>query len=167
MAELQHSDVPGRPPGQPRAQGPRTQVPSGRKGAAHSAVDEDFSPWAWFAGGLMVLVGLFQVLTGTVALAGSGYYTVPTRNLVVQVDYTTWGWVHLVLGIVALVVGGGLVLGNAAARVAGIALAGISAVVNLAFLPASPFASALIIGLDVLVIYAITVQVGGPERARR
>jgi hypothetical protein len=158
MAELQHSDVPGRPPGRPR-----TQAPPGRADAPYSSADEDFAPWAWFAGGLMGLVGLFQIIAGTVALAGSGFYPVPSRNLVVSADYTAWGWVHLVLGIVALVAGGGIVLGNAAARVAGIALAGLSAVVNLAFMPASPFAATLIIALDVLVIYAITVHVGGPR----
>jgi hypothetical protein len=131
-------------------------------------VEEDFSPWAWFAGGLLGLVGLFQIIAGTVALAGSGFYTVPARNLVFDVDYTAWGWAHLLLGIVALVAGAGIVLSDsAAARVVGVALAGLSAVVNLAFLPASPFAAALIIGVDVLVIYAITVHVGGAGAARR
>jgi hypothetical protein len=40
-------------------------------------VEDGFSGWARFTGGLMVLVGLFQVITGILALAGSGYYTVP------------------------------------------------------------------------------------------
>jgi hypothetical protein len=53
-----------------------------------------------------------------------------------------------------------------AARVVGVALAGISAVVNLAFIEAAPFMATLIIGLDVFVIYAITVHGGEPTRAR-
>jgi hypothetical protein len=169
MAELQHSDVPGRAPGQPRASGHRTQVASRREntGAGYSTmVEDEFSGWAWFAGGLLGLVGLFQILTGTVALAGTGYYTVPARNLVIDASYATWGWVHLILGIVALVTGGGLVFGSMVARVVGVALAMLSALVNLAFIPASPFAAMLIIGLDVFLIYAITVHGGEPKEVR-
>jgi hypothetical protein len=165
MAELQHSDVPG----QPRGSGPLSQAPSPREdtGAGYSTMLEDgFSGWAWFTGGLMGLVGLFQIMSGIVALAGVGYYTVPTRDLVVDAGYATWGWVHLILGILLLVTGGGLAFGNTVARVAGIALAVLSAVVNLAFIPAAPFAGALIIGLDVFLIYAITVHGGEPKQAR-
>jgi hypothetical protein len=128
-------------------------------------VEDGFSGWARFTGGLMVLVGLFQVITGILALAGSGYYTVPPRNLVVDAGYTTWGWVHLILGIVLLVTGGGLALGNSVARVVGVALAGLSAVVNLAFIPA-PFAATLIIGLDVFLTSAITAHGGEPTQPR-
>jgi hypothetical protein len=169
MAELQHGDVGGRPPGQPRPSGPSTQVPPRREntGAGYSTVVEDgFSGWGWFAGGLLGLVGLFQIMAGTVALAGTGYYTVPARNLVVDASYATWGWVHLTLGIVALGTGGGLVLGSMVARVVGVALAAVSAVVNLAFIPASPYAATLIIGLDVFMIYAITVHGGELKEAR-
>jgi hypothetical protein len=167
MVELPHSDVPGRTPGQPRAPGLSTQAPPGRDHPRYSMyVEEGFSGWAWFTGGLMVLVGLFQMIAGIVALAGTGYYTVPARNLVVDASYSTWGWVHLILGIVLLVTGGGLAFGNLVARVAGVALAALSAVVNLVFIPAAPFAATLIIGLDVWLIYAITVHGGEPKQAR-
>lgn len=165
MAELPRSDTPGRPHGQPPASGPLTQAPRrGDTRAGYSTmVEEGFSGWAWFAGGLLGLVGLFQIMTGIVALASAGYYTVPARNLVVDASYATWGWVHLILGIVALATGGGLVFGNMVARVVGVALAVLSGVVNLAFIPAAPFAATLIIGMDVFVIYAITVHGGEPK----
>ena len=142
---------------------PRSDVP----GPGYSMyAEEGVSGWAWFTGGLMGLVGLFQVMTGIVALAGSGYYTVPSRDLIFDASYSTWGWVHLVLGLAALVVGGGIAFGNTVARVAGIALLGLSALVNLLFLPAAPFASTLIIALDVFLIYAITVHGGESRQAR-
>jgi hypothetical protein len=142
---------------------PRSDVP----GPGYSMyAEEGVSGWAWFTGGLMGLVGLFQVMTGIVALAGSGYYTVPSRDLIFDAGYSTWGWVHLVLGLAALVVGGGIAFGNTVARVAGIALLGLSALVNLLFLPAAPFASTLIIALDVFLIYAITVHGGESRQAR-
>jgi hypothetical protein len=116
----------------PSSDGLTTAPPPGREkpGSGYSMyAEEGFSGWAWFTGGLMGLVGLFQVMTGIVALAGAGYYTAPTRNLVIDAGYTTWGWVHLILGLVLLVTGGGLAFGNPAARVAGVVLAGLSAVV--------------------------------------
>jgi hypothetical protein len=169
MVELPRSDVPGRPPSQPRASDPGTQAQPGRDdpGARYSMyVEEGVSGWAWFTGGLLGLIGLFQIIAGIVALAGTGYYTVPARNLVIDASYTTWGWVHLILGVVALVTGGGLAFGSTVARVVGVALAGVSALVNLAFIPAAPFAAALIIGLDVFLIYAITVHGGEPKQRR-
>jgi hypothetical protein len=161
MAESPRSTVPGR-----AAHGAASapdQVPRPREDtrSGYSTVVEDsFSGWGWFTGGLLMLVGVFQVMTGIVALAGPGYYTAPTRDLVVDASYTTWGWTHLVLGLVALAVGGGLVFGSTIARVAGVVLVVISAIVNLMFLPAAPVAATLIIGLDVFLLYAITVHGG-------
>jgi hypothetical protein len=49
---------------------------------------------------------------------------------VLNVDYTVWGWTHLVLGILAAATGLGLLAGNTVARVAGIVLAVISTILN-------------------------------------
>jgi hypothetical protein len=169
MTELPRGDVSGQSSGRPRASGTDTQAPPGRDepDAGYSMwVEEGFSGWAWFSGFLMVLVGIFQVITGIVALAGTGYYTVPSRNIVIDATDTTWGWVHLILGLALLVTGGGLAFGNTVARVAGVVLAGLGAVVNLAFIPAAPYAATLLIGLDVFLIYAITVHGGEPRQAR-
>jgi hypothetical protein len=169
MVEVPRSDVPGSTPGEPGASGLGTQARPGREdpGSGYSMyVEEGVSGWAWFTGGLMVLVGIFQFIAGITALAGSGYYTVPARNLVLDASYSTWGWVHLVVGIVAMVTGGGLAFGVTAARVVGVALAGLSAIVNFGFIPAAPFAATLIIGMDVFLIYAITVHGGEPKQAR-
>ena len=166
MADLHGSDVSGRPVGPAGAAGPSTQAPPRRKGGYSTVVEDGFSGWNWFAGGLLGLVGLFQIMFGTVALAGADYYTLPARSLILDASYATWGWVHLIIGIASLVAGGGVVFGNMIARVVGIALAVLSAVVNLAFLPAAPFGATLIIAVDVFVIYAITVHGGDTNEAR-
>ena len=125
MAELPPRDAAGRAPGQPRRIRCQHRGSTGRGDAGYSTWAEDgFSGWAWFTGGLMGLVGLFQVIAGITALASADYYTVPARDLVIDVGYSTWGWVHLVLGLVMVVTGGGLAFGNVAARVVGVALAG-------------------------------------------
>jgi hypothetical protein len=169
MVDTPRGTVPGGTPGQAPPPGVTTQEPSARHvpGANRSVFEEEgFSGWAWFTGVLMGLVGLFQIIAGIVALAESEFYAVPSRELVVNASYATWGWVHLLIGIVALVTGGGLAFGNPVARVAGVALAGLSALVNLVFIPASPVIATLIIALDVFLIYAITVHGGEPRQAR-
>jgi hypothetical protein len=76
----------------------------------------------------------------------------------VDVDYNVWGTIHLLLGILVLASGVGLLTGNLAARVVGVILAGFSALANLVFIGAYPVWSVIIITVDVLVIYALTVH---------
>jgi hypothetical protein len=77
---------------------------------------------------------------------------------VITVDYTAWGWAHLVLGVVAIGAGLGLLVGYMWARVLAVIFAVVSAVVNLAFLNAAPVWSTIIIAFDILVIWAVTVH---------
>jgi hypothetical protein len=114
--------------------------------------------WVAFAGIMMILLGAFQAIEGLVAIFDDGYYLVGAEGLVVNVDFTTWGWVHLLVGVLAAVAGFGLLAGNMAARIAGIVIAGISAILNLAFLAAYPVWSTIVIAVDIIVIYAIVVH---------
>ena len=56
----------------------------------------------------------------------------------VDVDYNTWGWIHLVIGIVAVLAGVGLLAGNLAARIVGVGIAILRALAYLAFISAYP-----------------------------
>jgi hypothetical protein len=114
--------------------------------------------WIVFAGTMMTLVGTFHVIQGLVALFDNEYYLVGQNGLVVQFDYTTWGWMHLLSG--AVVVGAGIALfsGKMWARVVGVILASISMILNFAFIAAFPVWSLTIIALDVFVIYALTAH---------
>jgi hypothetical protein len=116
--------------------------------------------WVLFAGILIIMLGLFQGTMGVVALFNDSYFVVNRSGLLVPVDYTTWGWVHLVLGVVAIVTGFGVLLGHLWARVTGIALAVLSVLVNLAFFAAYPVWAVLVIGFDVITIYALAVHGG-------
>jgi hypothetical protein len=107
---------------------------------------------------MMMVVGFFQIVVGLTAVFDSGYYLVGQDGLIVDVDYTAWGWVHVALGAVAIAAAAGLLAGQMWARVVGIAMALASSVVNLAFIPAYPLWSIMVIALDVLVIYAIAVH---------
>ena len=118
--------------------------------------------WVYFARLMMMLVGGFQAISGLVALFKDDFYLVTERSLLVF-DYDTWGWVHLVMGIVIFAAGVALMNGAAWARMVGILLAGLSLFANMAFLSAFPLWSILMIVVDILVIYALTVH-GGEVR---
>jgi hypothetical protein len=111
-----------------------------------------------FAAVMLILVGTFQAIEGFVAIVKDEYYHVTRDGLVLTFDFTAWGWTHLIIGALAVVTGVGLFLGQMWARVLGIGIAGLSALSNLAFLPAYPVWCTIIIAIDVLVIYALTVH---------
>ncbi|WP_209305148.1 hypothetical protein [Blastococcus sp. CT_GayMR20] len=114
--------------------------------------------WVVFASFMMILLGSFQAIQGLVALFDDGFYLVRENGLVIDVDYNAWGTVHLLLGVLLLLSGAGVLTGNLVARTVGVILAGLSALANMAFIGAYPVWSLLIITVDILVIYALTVH---------
>jgi hypothetical protein len=120
-----------------------------------------WTAWIVFAGTIMVLLGSFHVMAGLVALFKDEYYLVGKSGLVVNVDYTAWGWVHIILGVVVALAGAALFTGAMWARIVAVLLAMFSAVTNLAFMSSYPLWSAIMIGVDILVIYAVTAHGGG------
>jgi hypothetical protein len=75
-----------------------------------------------FAAVMMILIGIFQGVAGLVALVNDNFY-LATREYVFQFDITTWGWIHLIPGIVVALAGVGLLAGRTWARAVGITLA--------------------------------------------
>jgi hypothetical protein len=114
----------------------------------------------YLAGWLMIMIGIFQALAGLAAIINNRFFVIG-REYVYAFSLTTWGWIHLIVGVVILVAGCAILVGKLWARVVGIILALISAVVNFAFIPYYPFWSILIIALDVFVIWALATH--GPE----
>lgn len=110
---------------------------------------------------MLIMLGAFQAIEGLVALVDEGYYLVAPSGLILNVDHTTWGWAHRIIGILAMATGAGIIAGNMAARVVGVVLAVFSAILNLAFVPAYPAYpawSTVVIAVDVIVIYAVVVH---------
>jgi hypothetical protein len=114
--------------------------------------------WTAFAGVLMVVLGSLHIFQGLVALLKDEYFLVVSRELTVDVDFTVWGWAHLIEGTVVLLAGFGVMAGRVWARAVGVVLAVMSIVGNVAFLAAYPFWSLIMIALAVVVIMALTVH---------
>jgi len=110
-----------------------------------------------FAAVMMMMAGVFQALAGLVAIFQNEFY-VATRNYLFQFDATTWGWIHLVVGLVVAFAGWGLLSGRTWARVVGITLALVSAIANFLFIPYYPFWALTVITLDIFVIWALTAH---------
>jgi hypothetical protein len=136
----------------------RPDLDTSRVAYGNSPDPTGWTGWVVFASFMMFLLGAFQAIQGLVALFDDGFYLVTPGNLVVDVNYNVWGTVHLILGVLLLLSGAGVLTGNLAARTVGVILAGLSAVANLVFIEAYPFWSIIIITVDVLVIYALTVH---------
>ena len=111
-----------------------------------------------FAGIMLVVLGLFHALMGLVALFQEDYYAVGTSGLMLEVDYSGWGWVHLISGVVAACAGFALTRGETWARVVAVVVAVLSMLVNLAFMSAYPIWSVIMITICFFVIYAVTVH---------
>ena len=107
-----------------------------------------------FAAMMMFLVGVFQAFTGLVAIFNDEFY-VATEEYLLKFDQTTWGWVHLILGLVVAGAGVGLMSGRTWARAVAIGLALVSAIVTFGFVPYYPLWALIIIALDIAVIWAV------------
>ena len=107
-----------------------------------------------FAAVMMMMVGVFQAIQGVVALFNDTFYVVGEK-WTFSFDVTTWGWVHLVMGVIVAAAGFFVLQGAVWARAVGVAVAALSAVLNFLWLPYYPVWSLLIIALDVFVIWAL------------
>ena len=114
--------------------------------------------WIGFASFMLLLGGVFAVIAGLAALFKDTVVYHSATNTVWVLDYTTWGWVHVVLGFMTIVASGSLLRGGLYGRIFAVVVALLSAFANMAFIPVYPVWSILIITVDILVIYAITVH---------
>ena len=115
----------------------------------------------WAVGGItfavvmMLMIGVFQIIAGLVAIIDDDFYVV-TQNYTFDIDTSAWGWIHLLIGILLLLAGYGLYTGATWGAAVAIVMAVLAAVENFFFIPYYPFWSILVIALCVWVIWALT-----------
>lgn len=123
--------------------------------------DREETTWAFgvatFAAVTLVTLAIFQILQAIAAIAEDEVF-VTGINYSYSIDISSWGWIHLTLGLIALAIGFGLLAEQAWARVAGIVVAVLVSLANFASLPYYPLWSMLVIAFSVLVIWALTTQ---------
>jgi hypothetical protein len=130
------------------------------------ASTQTVSPWAHgiavFAGVALIIGGAFQALEGLAAVVNDKWLVV-RPEYIFAFDLTVWGVIHLLVGLALLVIGVSLLRGQTWARVAGMIVAVISAIMNFVFLPFSPLWAIMIIAVDMLIIWALAAYLRQPE----
>lgn len=114
--------------------------------------------WIYFGAAVMVAAGIVQFINGLLALAESGTTYFLSSGMAMPVSFTGVGISFMIMGAVLAAGGIGVMSGKTWARVLAIALAVLSALGNIAFLATYPLWSAIVIALDVLVIYALVAH---------
>jgi len=114
--------------------------------------------WIGFASFMLMLGGVFSFIAGIVALINDTVVYNAATNALWIVSYNQWGWIHIIVGVLAFTAAGSLLAGHMYGRIIAILAAFISAVVNMAYIPIYPFWSIMIVVIDVLIIYAVTAH---------
>ncbi|GGX57598.1 DUF7144 family membrane protein [Streptomyces fructofermentans] len=116
-----------------------------------------------FGAVILMIAGVLDIFRGISAIAEDDIF-VTTENYVFQFDLTAWGWVHLALGVVAVIVSLGLFQGAMWARVSGVVIAGLIIIANFLSLPYYPVWSVVMIAASGFVIWALCVAGRGDAR---
>jgi hypothetical protein len=110
-----------------------------------------------FAVVMMSIVGIFQVMIGSIAFLSYAFFQAP-ETYPFRFSGTTWGLIHLTLGIVVAVAAMALFSGAVWARIVAVLVAGASAITNFVAIPNHPVWSLLMITMNILVIWALTFR---------
>ena len=113
---------------------------------------------------LLSMVGIFQALQGISAIVNDVLF-VRLGDYVFKLDVTAWGWIHLILGLVAIGIGVALFLGQRWAHIAALVIVVLQAVVQFMWLPYYPGWAIVIIIIDVLIVWAVVVQLDASRDA--
>lgn len=109
-----------------------------------------------FAAVMLMITGVLGICRGIMAILKDDVFLL-TPNYVFQYDLTGWGWIHLILGAIAVVIGLGLFQAAFWARIAGVAVAALIVIANFLSLPYYPVWSILMIAISAFIIWALCV----------
>ncbi|MFE9448472.1 hypothetical protein [Streptomyces sp. NPDC006739] len=113
-----------------------------------------------FAAVMLLLAGILDLFRGIMAIAHDSVFLV-THSYVFRFDLTGWGWVHLILGVIAVLVSFGLLRGALWSRVCGVAIASLVIIANFLSLPYYPVWSIVLIAFSGFIIWALCVARDG------
>jgi hypothetical protein len=119
---------------------------------------EGWAGWVTFAAVVLTLVGTLNLIQGFVALFDDGYFVARSGDELLLVEYTAWGVAMLCWGLLLVAAGLGVAAGRGWARWFAVVAAFVNVILQIGFLSAYPIWSAILILLDVLVIFALTAR---------
>ncbi|WP_299530577.1 hypothetical protein [uncultured Streptomyces sp.] len=143
-----------------------TSAPRGAGGTSSGTPGHGGKGGHWAAGGtmfagvLLLVDGVLDIIKGIAGLADNDVYA-QINNYVFKFDLTSWGWIHIVLGVILALVGWSILKGAAWARGAGVAIAGLNMIANFLWLPYAPVMAIISIAIDAFVIWALCTDRSG------
>lgn len=131
------------------------------------ASKEFWTEWVGFAGLMMVLIGILNVVQGLIAIIRDDYYVLSAEQIIVF-DLTTWGWILLIWGVILALAGWALAMGAGWARWFTIVVVSLNIILQLGFAGSGqyPLWALIVLALSVLVLYALTVRWSEVEEVR-
>ena len=121
--------------------------------------------WIAFAGIIMIVGGSFQIIAGLAALINPDSFT--AVDSIFEQTAESWGWWHLIVGVIVVLAGLGVFTGNVLARIVGVIGATVSAIAAFVWLPIRPIWGILVIAVDLAVIWALTAHGRDIQKAER
>jgi hypothetical protein len=119
--------------------------------------------WVMFAGIMLLIVGVLNVIYGIAAVDDSKFFVHETQYILSGLN--TWGWVTIILGALQILAAFSIWSGGGFGRWFGIFVAGLSAIGALMYMPAYPFWSLAVFAIDILIIYGLAAYGGRPIEA--
>jgi hypothetical protein len=124
---------------------------------------ETGSGWLLFAGIMIVMVGVLNVIYGIAAIDNANFFVADQKYILSNLN--TWGWVMLVLGALQVTAAFSIWSGGGFGRWFGIGVASLNAIAALLAIPAYPFWSLAVFTIDILIIYGLASYGGGRRRS--
>jgi hypothetical protein len=110
--------------------------------------------WITFAGFMMILAGALDLFDGLWAFSAQD---TSFDALFYDNNIEAWGWFYVILGIVLVLAGFAVFARARWAVLFGIAAALVAATINFFWIFVHPLATAVIVTLNILVVYALTM----------
>lgn len=115
------------------------------------------SGWVTFTGVLAGIVAVYNILSGIAAIAEDDV-TERVGEVLYGINITAWGWFWLILGIVQLITAWLIISRNPTGQLLGLIWAFIGASLSVFTIFVAPYWSLVVLGINVLVIWALTAH---------
>ena len=106
------------------------------------------------AAAILLIVGILEFFQGLSAVVTDDIFVVGPQYIY-QFDVTSWGWIHLIIGIIVALTGFALFFGVTVARVLAIVFLSLSVIANFLWIPYYPWWSITLIALGIIGIWAV------------
>lgn len=116
------------------------------------------SGWVLFAGIMILIDGVLNVIYGIAAIDKSKFFVSGSEYILSNLN--TWGWVALILGVLQILAAFSIWRGGSFGRWFGILVAGLGAIAALLSIPAYPFWSLALFAIDIMIVYGLAAYGG-------